>query len=409
MVIVGIMAGQLGMLIATRTNIMSTFSVSLRRNKWLLVAILVELLILFAVVYIPFFGSVFKTISLTPLEWLILYCIVPVVILLEEGRKLILRKYFIPATAVPIHRIAPLISGELELPLETKVTAPIPFIEHAKPIVLSLTSQTGEENIAVISMNLARNSGSRLIVLRILNKQLKTSLDYDIERSLRDAAEESGVPCEYIDVRAPQTIESNIKETVGKTDAETIIISVPKTVFFGGRRTAQLVKWIENIPSKKLILVSSPIKSIEKPHPPFRILIPVLHEFHEELFGLTALLTAHSVVPDVDIIAAKVMEFPPTVQLYSRYYPESMVIKSKEFSILRHSSVRVLRRYITPLTLFVQDTSRGIAHFVKERKVDMIIMEGDWSEKNHGFLRKEERKIVKKAPCSIIVTLPGPT
>jgi hypothetical protein len=254
-------------------------------------------------------------------------------------------------------------------------------------------------------MNLARNTGSRLFVLRILNEQLKTSLDYNIERILRDAAEESGVPCQYIDVRAPQTIESSVTDTAEKAQAETIIISVPRDVFYGGQHTAQFIKWIEKIPNKKIILISNPTKLIEPHHPPFRVLIPVLHEFHEGPFNLTKVLTAQASIPDVDIIAAKVMEFPSSVELYSRYYPESMVVKSEEFYILRHPSLQALRRHITPLTLFFQDISRGIAHFVEERKVDMIIMEGDWSEKKNGFLKKTERKIVKKAQCSIIVTL----
>ena len=270
MVIVGIMAGQLGMLIATRTNIKSTFSVSLRHNKWLLIAIFVELLILFAVVYIPFFSPIFNTISLHPLDWLFLYSIVPLVILFEEVRKLLLRKYFLPATTVPIHRIAPSISGEFELPVEKKVPLFPQFIERNNPIILSLTSQTGEENIAAISMNLARNNGSRLIVLRILNEQLKTSLDYNIERSLRDTAEESGIPCQYIDVRAPQTIESSVKETADKTQAETIIISVPRSVFYGGWHTAQFIKWIEKFPNKKIILISNAVKPIKPLHPPFQ-------------------------------------------------------------------------------------------------------------------------------------------
>ena len=269
--------------------------------------------------------------------------------------------------------------------------------------------QPGEEDTALISINLARNSGSRLIVMRILNKKLKTSLDYDMERTIRDAAEDAGVPCKYIDVHAPQTIVNSVQETIEKNHAETIIIPVPRNFFFGGRHATQFAKWIEKLSGNKIILVSSPIKSMKKSHPPFRILIPVLHEFHQGPFDLTALLTAHSVIPNVDIIAAKVMEFPPTVQLYSRYYPESMVIKSDEFSILRNRSVRPLRRYVTPLTLFVQDISRGIAHFVEERNVDMIIMEGDWDEKHHGFLRKEERKFVKKTSCSVIVTLAHPT
>jgi len=405
MVIVGIMAGQLGMLIATRTNIKSTFTVSLRHNKWLLIAILIELLILFTVVYIPFFGSIFNTISLQPFEWVFLYSIVPLVILFEEVRKLLLRRYFLSASVVQVHRTIPSISGEIELPAEKKVLLIPQFIERNSPMILSLTSQIGEENTAVISMNLARNTGSRLFVLRILNEQLKTSQDYNIERILRDTAEESGVPCEYIDVRAPQTIDSSVRETAEKTQAETIIISVPRDVFYGGHHTAQFIKWIEKIPKKKIILISNPTKLIEPHHPPFRVLIPVLHEFHEGPFHLTKELTAHTPIPDVDIIAAKIVEFPSSVELYSRFYPESMVVKSEEFSILRRPAIKALRRHITPLTLFFQDMSKGIAHFVEERRIDMIIMEGDWAEKNHGFLKKAERKIVKRAQCSIIVNL----
>ncbi len=405
MVIVGIMAGQLGMLIATRTNIKSTFTVSLRHNKWLLIAIFIELLILIAVVYLPFFGPIFNTISLQPLEWVFLYSIVPLVIFFEEIRKLLLRRYFLPASLIPVHRVVPSVTGEFELPTEKKVSLIPQFIERNNPIILSLTSQIGEENTAVISMNLARNIGSRLFVLRILNEHLKTSLDYNIERILRDAAEESGVPCEYIDVRTPQTIDGSVKETVEKTQAETIIISVPRDVFYGGHHTAQFIKWIEKIPSKKLILISNPTKIMEPYHTPFRVLIPVLHEFQEGPFHLTKELTAHAPIPDVDIIAAKVVEFPSSVELYSRFYPESMVVKSEEFSILRRPAIKALRRHITPLTLFFQDISKGIARFIQERKVDMMIMEGDWSEKNHGFLKKAERKIVKRAQCSIIVTL----
>jgi Cation transporting ATPase, C-terminus len=405
MVIVGIMAGQLGMLIATRTNIKSTFSVNLRGNKWLLFAILVELMILFAVVYIPFINPIFNTIALQPLEWLFLYSIVPIVIFFEEGRKFLLRKYFLAPTTVSVHRVTPSISGELELPIEKKAPLPVQFIERNNPIILSLTSQTGEENIASLSMNIARNNGSHLIVLRILNEQLKTSLDYHMERSLRDTAEELGIPYQYIDIRAPQTIERGVKETIEKTHAETLIVSVPRNVFFGGWHTARFVEWLEGIPNKKIILISSPHKPIESLHPPFRILIPVLHEFNEEPFSITALLTAHSAIPDVDIIAAKVLEFPPTVQLYSRYYPETMTVKSNEFSILRRSPLQAMKRSITPLTLYVQDISRGIAHFVNERKIDVIIMNGTWSEKRHGFLTTAERRIVKKAQCSIIITL----
>jgi len=408
-VIVGIMAGQLGMLIATRTNIRSTFTVSLRRNKWLLIAILADIMILVAIVYIPFFGPILNTVSLTPIEWLFLFSIVPIVILLEEGRKLILRTYILPAKAAPIRGVIPFpTSVELEPAAEAKIQAPIPFIERAGPVVLSLTSQPGEEDVAIISINLARNSGSRLIVLRILNEKLKTTLDYDMERFIKDSATDAGIPCEYIDVHAPQTMVNILKESIEKIHAETIIVPVQRNVFLGGWRATKAITWIEEFSSKKIILVSNPARPIEKPHPPFRILIPVLHEFHQEPFELSGSLTSSSAIPDVDIIAAKVIEFPPNVPLYSLYYPESIAYKDNQFSFLKRSSIRPIRRRITPLTLFVQDISQGIANFVAERKVHMIIMEGDWAARRNGFLGKEERKLAKKAPCTIIVTLPRP-
>ena len=406
-VIVGIMAGQLGMLIATRTNIKSTFSVSLRQNRWLLVAILVELLILIAVIYIPLFNPIFNTTALSAFDWLVLYSVVPIVILFEEIRKLLLRKYFLAPTAVPMLHAAPVVTAELELPLEKKAPSPVRFVERNTPIILSLTSQTAGENIATLSMSIARTNGSRLVVLRFLSERLKTSLDYNLERSFRNTAEELGIPFQYIDIREPHTIEESIGELIEKTHVDTFIVSVPRTIFSGGRQTSNLIKWLEKFSDKKILLVSDPLRSIKPLHPPFRILIPVLKEFSEELFRVTTLLTAHSPVPDVDIIAAKVIEFPPTVPLYSRYYPESMVVRSSEFSILRSARMKTLRRSITPLTLFVQDISRGIARFIEERNIDLVVMEGAWSEKKHGFLTESEQKIVKRAQCSVIVTLTG--
>jgi hypothetical protein len=85
------------------------------------------------------------------------------------------------------------------------------------------------------------------------------------------------------------------------------------------------------------------------------------------------------------------------------------VSKDYHFSFLRRSSLRSLQKNITPLTLFVKDVSHGIANFVHERKVHMIIMEGDWDSQPNGFLRKEERQLAKKVQCTIIVTLPRPT
>jgi magnesium-transporting ATPase (P-type) len=91
-VLVGIMAGQLGNLLSTRTGLHSVFSSNPLKNVWIPLGILVQLVMLAAVVYAPFLQPIFGTAALNPEYWVYLYILALGVILLEEIRKYVTKK-----------------------------------------------------------------------------------------------------------------------------------------------------------------------------------------------------------------------------------------------------------------------------------------------------------------------------
>jgi magnesium-transporting ATPase (P-type) len=91
-VMVGIMGAQLGNLFASRTDRKTALQLSPRRNKWLFLGILSQVVIMAAIVYVPFLQPLFSTAPLTQGDLLFLYALGPSVFLLEEVRKWVLRK-----------------------------------------------------------------------------------------------------------------------------------------------------------------------------------------------------------------------------------------------------------------------------------------------------------------------------
>jgi potassium/sodium efflux P-type ATPase len=91
-VMAGIIAGQLGNLFSARSSSESAFRTSPLRNKWLLVGILLQIMILLVLVYTPFLQQLFKTASLSLSDWIFLYAMAPVVLLIEELRRAITRR-----------------------------------------------------------------------------------------------------------------------------------------------------------------------------------------------------------------------------------------------------------------------------------------------------------------------------
>jgi magnesium-transporting ATPase (P-type) len=88
-VMAGIVAGQLGNFFSARTSSGSAFRLNPLRNRWLFLGIFMQLAILVTIVYAPFLQPLFHTASLSLTDWLILYSLAPIVLLVEEIRKII--------------------------------------------------------------------------------------------------------------------------------------------------------------------------------------------------------------------------------------------------------------------------------------------------------------------------------
>jgi hypothetical protein len=132
-------------------------------------------------------------------------------------------------------------------------------------------------------------------------------------------------------------------------------------------------------------------------------------ELQGQPFELAESLTEGTNFPDVDVVAAKVIELPKIVPIYSIYKPESLVDAKSELSIFRSLPKWAIIRRIRPMVLLVREAGKDLTKFAEDRNVDLIIMEGKWSERRRGFLPKKERRIALRSECTVIVAVPPAT
>lgn len=399
-VLVAIMAGQLGNFFATRTNIRSSFTISIRANRWLLPSLAVELAILLAIVYVPFLQSVFGSKPLEPVEWLFLFAFAPVILLLEEARKYVVRTVLLPAPpihvppAVPIGVIAPTYAP-------TRAARREPFVQVGSPIIV-LSMIPGETRAAIpLAIGIAEQSGSKIVI---------ASTD-TLPRKDGEFLTATGIPSEYLRLETTKTSKGMraaaraIKHYADRVGAETVVVPISRGLFTS-RRARKRAEWISELSDNRVMLVSGPIQKPAKLELVRRILIPVLDEFHPEVFALAGALTASAKIPDVDVVAAKVIRIPQTVPLYSTYRPESLVDTDRELAFLKTVGGLPIVRRLSAKVLLVRDVSRDLVEFANERRADMILLRGDWTASRRGFLNKRERKIAANTSASVLVMLP---
>jgi hypothetical protein len=286
-----------------------------------------------------------------------------------------------------------------------------PFVEQAGPIAVPLLLGEWEENAIRVAADVGKHTGSRLIFIRVIDEDAKDQMLETLEKTVEKYASIRGVPYEYLDLRlrskeqVRQTLTVSMREAIRGTAADNILLQVNREVFEGRRKALRRIKWVEDFTDKKLALVgtwkSDTISMTRGP----RILIPALTEIHGEPFEIAEALTEEFAFPDVDVVAAKVVELPSIVPLYSVYRPESLVNVEQELSIFRSLPRWAIIRRIRPMVLLVRETGRDLAHFAKERNVDVIVMEGSWVYSRHGFLPKKERAIATKAECTVVVAV----
>jgi magnesium-transporting ATPase (P-type) len=92
MTLAGVVATQVGAVIGCRTNRASIFRIGLFTNRLVLWGIVVELTLLGILIYTPFLQPIFNTAPIGLREWAYLFAWTPVIFLLDELRKAILRR-----------------------------------------------------------------------------------------------------------------------------------------------------------------------------------------------------------------------------------------------------------------------------------------------------------------------------
>jgi magnesium-transporting ATPase (P-type) len=91
MTLAGVVTTQVGAVMGCRTDRASIFSIGFFTNRLVLWGIGVELLLLGILIYTPFLQPIFNTAPIGLREWTYLFAWTPVIFLLDELRKVILR------------------------------------------------------------------------------------------------------------------------------------------------------------------------------------------------------------------------------------------------------------------------------------------------------------------------------
>lgn len=400
-VLVGIMAGQLGNFFATRTNIRSSFTISIRANRWLLPSLAAELAILIAIVYVPFMQSIFGSRPLAPVEWVYLFSFAPVILLLEEARKYFVRTVLLPAPPIYVPPPVP-IAAPARSYTPVRAMPRAPFVQIGSPVIVFSMTLEDLRTAIPLAIGIAEQSGSKIVF----------ASPNDLPKKERQFLTETGIPSEHIKLEMTKTgkgmraAANAIKRYGERVGAEMIVLPVRRGLFTS-RKARKRASWLSELSDKRVVLVSGPTKRPVTLEPIRRLLIPVLDEFHAEVFALAGALTSSAKMPDVDVVAAKVIRIPPTIPLYSTYRPESLVDSEHELSFLKSVSGLPILRHLSAKVLLVRDVSRDLVQFAEERRADMILFRGDWSAIHRGFLTETERKIAANAPTRVLVLLPS--
>ena len=92
MTLAAIVFCQIGAVLNCRTDRQSLFTVGLLANRQVLVGIAVEVVLLSALIYVPFLQAVFGTTAIGPFDWLYLIVLPIPMVLLDELRKTVARR-----------------------------------------------------------------------------------------------------------------------------------------------------------------------------------------------------------------------------------------------------------------------------------------------------------------------------
>jgi len=273
--------------------------------------------------------------------------------------------------------------------------------------------KSGEEAAVAIATSLAAYHGSRLIVVRVFDPESSDVAQEELEHLLQELTSASRIPYGFADVTprgGPSGLRAMARDFLKIADearADNIVVPVERGIFSGGR-TTRASSWLEELSNKNLVLVCDPMEETRRAKRELkRLLIPILHDFQMRPFEIAVSLSASSVIPDVSVVATKVIRLPPIVPIFSTYRPESLIDSEKELATLKDALRGPLSRLAKPKLLIVREVARDLVDFADERNVEAILMQGDWAKRRTGFLEEEEREVARRTGAAVVVVLPA--
>ncbi len=280
------------------------------------------------------------------------------------------------------------------------------------PLVLPLAFQPREWNAIFIAFYIAEYSGSKVYATHVLEGVEDHLFEEKLKKDIAELGSALSVKYEYLEV-TPTTQPPGVEEiakalvaTANEKNAQAIIMSAHREPLFR-ELFGRVSDHVGRTSPTRVVLVETPQRGVSIPKNPRRILIPVLKEQHPDPYIIAAALTSSASVADVEITAAKVIELPPTVPLDAIDIVQSLKKEERDFSYFTSLAIKTLGRFINPKILPVREVGAGVAEFVRDRGVDIIVMFSRRETGFYSFLTKNEYEIVSKSPCVVIVTIPS--
>ncbi len=280
------------------------------------------------------------------------------------------------------------------------------------PLILPLAYQPREWNAIYIAFYLAEYSGSKVYVTHVLEGEEDHAFEEKLKVDIDNVAKSLAVKYELLEVTPAsqppgvEDIARALVKTAEDKQAQAIVMSAHREPLFR-ELFGRVSDHVGRTASTRVVLVETPQAGVEIPRNPKRILVPVLKEQHPDPFIIAAALTSSASVADVEITAAKIFSLPPTLPLDAVEMAQPLRKEEREFSFLTSFAMKTLGRLINPKILPVREVGTDVAEFIREKKIDVLVMFSQRETGFYSFLTKDEYEIVRRSPCVVIVTVPA--
>ena len=280
------------------------------------------------------------------------------------------------------------------------------------PLILPLAYQPREWNAVFIAFYIAEYSGSKVIITHVHEGEEDHAYEKRHKEDIDGLARSLSVKYEVVEVRPrsqPPGVEDVARalvQTAKDKGAQAVVMSAHREPLFR-ELFGRVSDHVGRTCPTRVVLVETPQAGVEIPKNPRRILIPVLKEQHPDPFIIASALTSSASVADVEITAAKIFSLPPTLPLDAVDLALPLRQEERDFSSFTSLAIKTLGRLINPKILPVREVGNDVAKFIKEKRIDVLVMFSDRETGFYSFLTRDEYEIVRRSPCVVIVTVPA--